>query len=59
MKGEVGKTEEMNSINNLRSLKWEVKKKLLFLLYAIGKLEKWNKKHIRKAEISDIKEKIE
>lgn len=35
------------------------KKKLLFLLYAIGKLEKWNKKHIRKAEISDIKEKIE
>ena len=53
-----GKTAEMNWINNLRSLKWEVKT-FSFLLYAVGKLEKWNKKNIRKAEISDIQDKTE
>ena len=32
MKGEVGKTEEMNSINNLMSLKWEVKTFTFFIV---------------------------
>ena len=42
-----GKTAEMSWINNLRSLKWEVKT-FSFLLYAVGKLEKWNKKILGK-----------